>query len=85
MTCLDFAGSPQFFPTTCTGNCYLDYVINNGTQQYANAYFDVGYVRVFSANNTGPSLTVVQQNGGERVTMAIIWLSVVFLLGVVLV
>ncbi|XP_006456189.1 hypothetical protein AGABI2DRAFT_211022 [Agaricus bisporus var. bisporus H97] len=83
--CGDFAGSPQFFPATCTGNCYLDYVINNGTQQYANAYFDVGYVRVFSANNTGPSLTVVQQNGGERMTMAIIWLSVVIVLGAVIV
>jgi hypothetical protein len=49
----DFAGSPQFFNATCTGDCYLDYVINNGTSQYANAYFDVGYVRVFSANSSG--------------------------------
>ncbi|KAF9440842.1 glycoside hydrolase family 16 protein [Macrolepiota fuliginosa MF-IS2] len=51
--CGDFAGSPQFFPQTCSGVCYTDYVINNGTSQYANAYFDVGYVRVFSSNVTG--------------------------------
>lgn len=61
--CGDFAGSPQFFPQTCPGNCYLDYVINNGTSQYANAYFDVGYVRVFSANSTGAPSTGSSSSG----------------------
>lgn len=83
--CIDFAGAPEFFPLTCTGNCYLDYVINNGTEQYANAYFEVGYVRIFSANSTDPSLTVVRQSGAERAAAAIVWLSVIVLLGVVLV
>lgn len=85
MICIDFAGSPEFFPLTCTGNCYLDYVINNGTEQYANAYFEVGYVRVFSANSTGPTLTAVQQSSGKRVTVTLVWLSVIVLLGAMLV
>jgi len=51
--CGDFAGSPQFFPQTCSGMCYNDYVINNGSAGYANAFFDLGYVRVFSSNSSG--------------------------------
>lgn len=80
----DFAGSPQFFPQTCSGMCYNDYVINNGTSQYANAYFDVGYVRVFSSapanvtgsgspsssgSGSGGSGSSGGTSGGERVGM----------------
>lgn len=59
---IDFAGSPQFFPQTCTGMCYNDYVINNGSAGYANAFFDVGYVRVFSSNSSG---TPASGSGGN--------------------
>jgi len=67
MTGADFAGSAQFFNQTCSGTCYLDYVINNGTSQYSNGYFEMGYVRVYSAQQNGSS--DVQQptsNGGGR-------------------
>ncbi len=48
---LDFAGSPSVFAQTCSGTCYNDYVVGNGSN-YANAYFDVDYVRVFSKSGT---------------------------------
>ncbi|KAF8133894.1 glycoside hydrolase family 16 protein [Boletus edulis] len=46
--CGDFAGNPAIFNQTCTGVCYNDYVIGPPSG-YDNAYFEVGYVRVFSA------------------------------------
>ncbi|KAF8918887.1 glycoside hydrolase family 16 protein [Mucidula mucida] len=49
--CGDFAGSPSVFAQTCSGSCYNDYVVGNGSN-YANAYFDVDYVRVFSKSGT---------------------------------
>jgi hypothetical protein len=53
--CGDFAGSPQIFPQTCSGKCYPDYVVGNGTA-YADAYFAFNYVRFFSSNpNSGGS------------------------------
>jgi len=63
--CGDFAGSPQFFPQTCSGMCYNDYVINNGSAGYANAYFDVGYVRVFSSNSSGSGGGTSGSGGGS--------------------
>lgn len=86
---VDFAGSPQFFPQTCSGDCYLDYVINNGTSQYANAYFDVGYVRVFTGNSSGTGVnTGSGSTGGSNSTSMgyrarVEWLLVVVAVGVV--
>ena len=31
---------------------YLDNVINNGTAQYANAYFELNYIRAFAVNSS---------------------------------
>jgi hypothetical protein len=43
-------------------------VINNGTSQYANAYFDVGYVRLFNANSTSaPSSSSSSSGSGSGV------------------
>ncbi|KAI0632998.1 concanavalin A-like lectin/glucanase domain-containing protein [Trametes polyzona] len=58
--CGDFAGQPNIYQQTCGGPlgnstvdiCYIDNVINNGTSDYANAFFEIQYVKVFS--NTAP-------------------------------
>ncbi|KAH9852960.1 concanavalin A-like lectin/glucanase domain-containing protein [Lenzites betulinus] len=58
--CGDFAGQPTIYQQTCGGPlgnstvdiCYIDNVINNGTAEYANAFFEINYVKVFS--NTTP-------------------------------
>ncbi|KZT28457.1 glycoside hydrolase family 16 protein [Neolentinus lepideus HHB14362 ss-1] len=40
------------YSQTCgTGECYLNSVINAGSPNYDNAYFDISYIRVFSADN----------------------------------
>ncbi|GLB38171.1 putative hydrolase family 16 [Lyophyllum shimeji] len=49
--CGDFAGNPAIFNQTCTGVCYNDYVLGNGSN-YATAYFEVASVRVYSSNGT---------------------------------
>ncbi|KAG6919627.1 hypothetical protein DXG01_003491 [Tephrocybe rancida] len=49
--CGDFAGSPSIFAQTCSGTCYPDYVVGNGTN-YATAYFEVASVRVYSSDGT---------------------------------
>jgi len=58
--CGDFAGAPSVFNQTCTGVCYDDYVVGNGSN-YANAYFDVASVRVFS--QSGTNTTVAPSSG----------------------
>lgn len=42
------AGSNATFAQTCSGICYNDYVIGSPSV-YDNAYFEIGYLRVFSA------------------------------------
>lgn len=54
---LDFAGPDNIFSMTCSGKCYPDHVVGNGSN-YATAYFEVGSVRVFGnvvsgGNGTG--------------------------------
>lgn len=63
---VDFANSPQIFPQTCSGTCYLDYVINNGTEEYKDAYFEVGYVRVFSTHTTSTTTTTMTSSGRRK-------------------
>ncbi|KAI0354274.1 hypothetical protein OH77DRAFT_1426345 [Trametes cingulata] len=56
--CGDFAGQPNIYQQTCGGPlgnstvdiCYIDNVINNGTSDYANAFFEIQYVKVFSTS-----------------------------------
>ncbi|KAI0651158.1 concanavalin A-like lectin/glucanase domain-containing protein [Trametes meyenii] len=55
--CGDFAGQPNIYQQTCGGPlgnssvsiCYIDNVINNGTN-YADAFFEINYVKVFSSS-----------------------------------
>ncbi|KIY52369.1 glycoside hydrolase family 16 protein [Fistulina hepatica ATCC 64428] len=49
--CGDFAGDSTIFAETCSGTCYDDYVVGDGST-YGNAYFDISYVRVYGANGT---------------------------------
>ncbi|GJE89020.1 glycoside hydrolase family 16 protein [Phanerochaete sordida] len=62
--CGDWAGVPSIYSATCgdaaTNACYLDNVINNGTAQYANAYFDLNYIRAFAVNSS----VIVNADGG---------------------
>ncbi|KAJ7505750.1 glycoside hydrolase family 16 protein [Mycena galericulata] len=53
--CGDAAGDPTVFAQTCSGSCYPDYVVGNGSV-YNNAYFDVASVRVYSVSGTNTIL-----------------------------
>jgi hypothetical protein len=46
--CGDFAGAPAVFNETCTGDCYQTWVLGPPSN-YDNAYFEISYVRIFSA------------------------------------
>ncbi|KAJ7037725.1 glycoside hydrolase family 16 protein [Mycena alexandri] len=56
--CGDAADAPNVFAQTCSGVCYTDYVVGNGSV-YNNAYFDVASVRVYSVTGTN---TIVKGN-----------------------
>ncbi|KAL0960921.1 hypothetical protein HGRIS_005928 [Hohenbuehelia grisea] len=62
--CGDFAGAPTVFSQTCSGNCYTDYVIGPPST-YDNAYFELGYVRVYGSGNT-----VVKGNGAAQIGLS---------------
>ncbi|KAJ7366367.1 glycoside hydrolase family 16 protein [Mycena albidolilacea] len=49
--CGDAAGATSVFAQTCSGICYDNYVVGNGSA-YNNAYFDVASVRVYSVAGT---------------------------------
>jgi len=49
--CGDAAGATSVFAQTCSGSCYYDYVVGNGSA-YDNAYFDVASVRVYSVSGS---------------------------------
>ncbi|KAF8192188.1 glycoside hydrolase family 16 protein [Pholiota molesta] len=68
--CGDFAGAPNIFAQTCTGVCYNDYVVGNGSN-YNNAYFEVASVRVFSKQGTN---TIVKGNSAGTVKVATVGL-----------
>ncbi|EPQ52862.1 hypothetical protein GLOTRDRAFT_140456 [Gloeophyllum trabeum ATCC 11539] len=52
------------YSQTCgNGDCYLNSVINAGSPTYDNAYFEVSYVRVFTADNA----TVTTPSGSSSV------------------
>lgn len=71
---VDFAGPDNIFSATCSGKCYPDHVVGNGSN-YATAYFEVGSVRVFgnvlsSGNDTGSggnsSMGEISSGGGKN-------------------
>ncbi|KAJ3502198.1 hypothetical protein NMY22_g18670 [Coprinellus aureogranulatus] len=43
------AGNPGVFSQTCPGQCYADWVVGDPGSKYNNAYFEIGYVKVFAA------------------------------------
>ncbi|KAJ7081610.1 glycoside hydrolase family 16 protein [Mycena belliarum] len=49
--CGDAAGPPAVFAQTCSGVCYANYVVGNGSA-YNDAYFDVASVRIYSVTGT---------------------------------
>lgn len=59
--CGDFAGATSVFSETCTGTCYNDYVVGDGSN-YDNAYFEVQSVRVFGTSSD----VVVSTSGAEQ-------------------
>ncbi|TFK73182.1 hypothetical protein BDN72DRAFT_835201, partial [Pluteus cervinus] len=84
--CGDFAKPPNIFTQTCTGVCYDDWVVGNGSD-YANAYFDVASIRIFNTNGSLPALPSGggSHNGGVSISQ---WqttlLSAVVLAGILL-
>lgn len=63
--CGQEAGVPSIYAATCGGGlnvdantCYMTNVINNGTSDYANAYFEISYVKVFTSNGQTASAPV---------------------------
>jgi len=43
------AGAPAVFNETCSGDCYQTWVLGSPSN-YDNAYFEVSYLRIFSAS-----------------------------------
>ncbi|KAI0673184.1 concanavalin A-like lectin/glucanase domain-containing protein [Trametes maxima] len=68
--CGDWAGVASVYQSTCGGDgtataCYLNNVINNGTA-YANAYFEISYIKAFSSS----SALVATTSGGSTVLVS---------------
>lgn len=66
--CGDWAGVASVYQSTCGGSgaadqCYINNVINNGTSDYAQAYFELNYIRAFGVNSS-----VVVDATGSQVT-----------------
>ncbi|KAK0243477.1 glycoside hydrolase family 16 protein [Armillaria nabsnona] len=47
--CGDWAGVPSIFNTQCPGNCVQDYVRGPGSPRYDNAFFEISYLRTYTA------------------------------------
>ncbi|KAF8895109.1 glycoside hydrolase family 16 protein [Infundibulicybe gibba] len=65
--CGDFAAPPSIFSQTCSGVCYNDYVLGNGSN-YKDAYFEVASVRIYSKTGTntivaGPGSNTTSASG----------------------
>lgn len=60
--CGDLAGNSAIFNETCTGTCYVDYVLNS--TNYDQAYFEVSSVRVY----TDPSLGRTSNSSSSSTT-----------------
>ncbi|WVQ98328.1 hypothetical protein IAU59_005451 [Kwoniella sp. CBS 9459] len=75
--CGDFAGLPALLEQTCPAlvgdkTCYTTYVIDDASSTYANAYFELNYINVFSTNSSGsdsgPSTTNPTDGMGKATT-----------------
>jgi len=67
--CGDAAGALSVFQQTCSGVCYTDYVVGNGSV-YDTAYFDVASVRVYSVAGSN---TVVKGSALALRTSPWVW------------
>lgn len=67
--CGNFAGNNEVFAQTCSGICYDNYVMGDGSN-YATAYFEVQYVRVYGVPD---QTTVIQPSGAARVGGVSAW------------
>ncbi|KAJ7109083.1 glycoside hydrolase family 16 protein [Mycena crocata] len=67
--CGDAAGAASVFAQTCSGSCYTDYVVGDGSV-YNNAYFDVASVRIYSVAGTN---TIVAASSSALVFRANLW------------
>ncbi|CDO77470.1 Glycoside Hydrolase Family 16 protein [Trametes cinnabarina] len=64
--CGDWAGQPNIYQSTCGGPlgnstvdiCYLNNVINTNGSNYADAYFEISSIKVFTVNSTVLTPTV---------------------------
>ncbi|KAI0673170.1 concanavalin A-like lectin/glucanase domain-containing protein [Trametes maxima] len=70
--CGDWAGEPHLYQQTCGGDlgnstvdvCYINNVINTNGTNYADAYFEISSIKVFTTGNTVLTPTV---SGGSTV------------------
>ncbi|THU93574.1 hypothetical protein K435DRAFT_799562 [Dendrothele bispora CBS 962.96] len=82
MLCGDFAGAASVFAETCSGTCYTDYVVGDGSN-YANAYFDVASVRVFSYFTGSDENAALPLSRGVSWTFAAVTVVAGLLIGIV--
>ncbi|KAK0243457.1 hypothetical protein EDD85DRAFT_947620 [Armillaria nabsnona] len=47
--CGTWAGVPSIFNSQCSGNCIQDYVMGPGSPKYDNAWFEISYLRTYTA------------------------------------
>ena len=72
----------SIFSETCPGTCYKDHVVGNGSN-YAQAYFEIASVRVFSkqANRIASSLTSDSRGLAiSTLSLGLGWVTAAFLL-----
>ncbi|KAI0070212.1 hypothetical protein K474DRAFT_1609105 [Panus rudis PR-1116 ss-1] len=55
--CGDWAGVPSIYQPQCGGDgsaqgCYVNSVINDGSTNFAQAYFEINYIKAFGANSS---------------------------------
>ncbi|KLO11798.1 hypothetical protein SCHPADRAFT_905736 [Schizopora paradoxa] len=66
--CGDLAGVPSVFAETCTGDCYVDWVLGSPSN-FDNAYFEVASVKVFGSGQD----TTILMNDSPRQVSATLW------------
>ncbi|WWD07380.1 hypothetical protein V865_005478 [Kwoniella europaea PYCC6329] len=73
--CGDFAGLPALLEQTCPvlegdKTCYTTYVIDDASATYANAYFELNYINIYTTNQTaGNDVPTVSGIGKSTTTI----------------
>jgi len=81
---IGFAGVPEIFSETCTGSCYKDHVVGDGSN-YAQAYFEIASVRVFSKQANLDANSITSDSRGFEISMlglGLSWITATLLLTV---